>query len=303
VTRNAVESDVSVEARESAREQHKAARESAREQHEAAPERALTRDRDETKYVIHPLRIAGLLRVLSAELNKHRYTGEGANRLPDAQHYTTTVYFDTASRALYRAARENPVYNQKLRARAYYDVHSSLAELATSPDQFVRQDPWIFLELKQRDQTRTSKHRLRLKPTELVSFLGAGMTAEALGNEQSSDRAAILDFCSSRSEPLAPSAVVSYRRVSFEDGAGALRVTLDLDVAFFAPPRHLFQTERALLRGGFGKPVGSAPLCLLEVKRRSETPAWLARALEDSGAREETFSKFILASEAVHGSP
>jgi hypothetical protein len=39
------------------------------------------------------------------------------------------------------------------------------------------------------------------------------------------------------------------------------------------------------------------------VKRRAETPAWLTRALGECGAREESFSKFILASEAVHGTP
>jgi hypothetical protein len=270
-----------------------------------ALDRAMTRDREETKYVIHPLRLANLTRALSAELPRHRYSGEGANRLPDAQHYTTTVYFDSASRAMYRAARANPAYNEKLRARTYYDVHSSLAELSTSLDQFVRQDPFIFLELKRRDKTRTSKHRLRLRPSELVSFLGAESSAGALpgGAEQTADRAAIAAFWSQREEPLAPSCVVSYRRVSFEDEAGSLRVTLDMDVGFFAPPRHLFQTERALLRGNFGRPSGSAPLCMLEVKRRAETPAWLTRALGECGAREESFSKFILASEAVHGTP
>ncbi len=271
---------------------------------EGALDRAMTRDRDETKYVIHPLRLSNLMRALSAELPRHRYSGEGANRLPDAQHYTTTVYFDTASRALYRAARANPALNEKLRARVYYDVHSSLAELSTSLDQFVRQDPYIFLELKRRDKSRTSKHRLRLRPSELVSFLGAdsggALPAPA---EQSADRAAITAFWTSREEPLAPSSVVSYRRISFEDEAGTLRVTLDVDVGFFAPPRQLFQTERALLRGSFGRPVGSAPLCMLEVKSRAETPAWLARALSECGAREESFSKFILSSEAVHGSP
>jgi hypothetical protein len=44
-------------------------------------------------------------------------------------------------------------------------------------------------------------------------------------------------------------------------------------------------------------------LCLVEVKRRSDTPDWLVRALAETGAREESFSKFMLASEAVHGSP
>jgi hypothetical protein len=265
----------------------------------ALSERAMTRDREETKYVVHPLRMPAFLRALSGRIEPYRYTGEGANRLPDAQHYTTTVYFDTASRALYRAARDNPAYNEKLRARAYYDVHSSLAELATSPDQFVRQDPWVFLELKRREKTRTSKHRVRLHATELVSFLRAGMKLDT--SAPTPDWAAIAAFCSQRDEPLSPSCVVSYRRMSFEDRENSLRVTIDLDVAFFAAPRQLFQTEQALLRGSFGRPVGNAALCLVEVKRRADSPRWLESALSDSGARPESFSKFVLASEAVHG--
>jgi hypothetical protein len=57
-----------------------------------------------------------------------------------------------------------------------------------------------------------------------------------------------------------------------------------------------------LARSGLETPCAAAPTCLLEVKQRAGTPAWLARALDEARARPERFSKFVLASEAVHGS-
>jgi len=93
--------------------------------------------------------------------------------------------------------------------------------------------------------------------------------------------------------------IVNYRRLAFEDGTGSLRLTLDLDVAFYVPPVSLWEYKRALVRGSFGRPVGVVPGCLVEVKQRAAQPVWLSRALEENGARPEAFSKFSAASTAV----
>jgi hypothetical protein len=262
--------------------------------------RGLTLDRDEHKYLIPPARLAGFVRALRARLRPHRFTGEGANRLPEAQHFTTTVYFDTPSRALLHAAQSDPERNVKLRAREYYDVHSSLAELATDPEQIVRHQPWIFLELKRREGMRSTKHRLRLDKRALSDFFA--QAPDAAGHDDDAGaRAAILAFSRSHAEPLAPSCVVNYRRVAFEDQPGQLRVTLDVELAFYAPPAQLWTSTGALARGGLSAPRAGAPACLLEIKQRDGTPDWLAHALEAAQASPERVSKFVLASEAVHG--
>jgi hypothetical protein len=265
---------------------------------------AVTLDRDELKYLIPAAQLRAFVRTLRSELAPHHFTGQGANLLPEAQHFTTTVYFDTASRALLRASRAEPDRNVKLRARAYYDVHSSLAELATDPAQIVRHQPWVFLELKRRAGTRTSKHRLRLPRGEVARFFSAGgaePAAVAHAAPDAAEAAAIRTFCAALGEPLVPSCAVNYRRIALEDGAGALRVTLDLELAFYAPPRDLLARSAPLSRENLGTPAGTAPACLLEIKLRGQLPAWLARALDEARAKEQRISKFVLASEAVHG--
>jgi VTC domain len=269
-----------------------------------AHDSAVTLDRDELKYLIPGPQLAGFVRALRAELEPHRFTGEGANRLPEAQHFTTTVYFDTPSRALLRAARAEPERNVKLRARTYYDVHSSLAELATDPAQIVRHQPWLFLELKRRAGTRTSKHRLRLARAELAGFFSTDLAESTAGVESAPDaleRAAVRAFCAALGEPLMPSCAVNYRRVALEDASGALRVTLDLELAYYAPPADLWTRTAPLSRENLGTSRGAAPACLLEVKLRAEPPAWLTRALDRAQAKRQSLSKFVLASEAVHG--
>lgn len=272
-------------------------------------DRHLTLDRDELKYAIPAQQLGGLVRALRARLRPHRFTGQGANLLPEAQHFTSTVYYDTPSRALLRAAVAQPEHNVKLRARAYYDVHSSLAELATDPAQIVRHQPWVFLELKRRTGTRTSKHRLRVERAELAAFF---QTPDATASVSDADaarrpagwaeeRAALLAFCASLGEPLAPSCVANYRRLALEDESSQLRVTLDVELGFYAPPHDLWTRRGPLARESLGPPCAAAPACLLEVKLREATPIWLSRALEQAQAKRERLSKFVLASEAVHG--
>lgn len=262
---------------------------------------AVTLDREELKFSIPTARLGGFVRALRAQLSPHRFTGEGANRLPEAQHFTTTVYFDTPSRALLRAARAQPERNVKLRAREYYDVHSSLAELATDPAQIVRHQPWVFVELKRREGTRTFKHRLRLERGELDALFRAPEAALQGADARREERDAILAFCGSLGEPVAPSCIVNYRRVALEDAAGDLRVTLDVELGFFAPPPELWARRGPLSRARLGAPRAAAPSCLLEVKLRGALPAWLEDALAQAQATRERFSKFVLASEAVHG--
>ena len=55
----------------------------------------MTTDRSETKFLV-PMEVTGwLASQLTKQLPRHRFTGEGANRLPGASHLVTTIYFDT----------------------------------------------------------------------------------------------------------------------------------------------------------------------------------------------------------------
>jgi hypothetical protein len=65
----------------------------------------------------------------------------------------------------------------------------------------------------------------------------------------------------------------------------------------------LLSQQRPLLRDYLGAPRYEEPDYVLELKALEPPPAWLEELLARSGAARSTLSKFIIASEAVHGRP
>jgi len=279
---------------------------------EPAPSSAderITAERQELKYLLRGDRLGVFLAALERELTSHRFLGEGANRLPDPHHYVTTIYFDTPSRRHYRAAVSNVEANVKFRAKEYYDLHPSLAELATEPEHIVRYQPWLWFELKRKHHDRTAKLRLRVPKRGVPALFTSGhvvpeaFAAMELDVDDSawSGLEAIVGYCRDLGEPLEPSCLVNYRRLPFQSADGSLRVTIDLGLSFYAPGPDLWTRSRPLVRNELGPARGAIDEAVVEVKQRAATPAWLTRALEHSGVSPISFSKFVAASGAVHG--
>jgi hypothetical protein len=272
---------------------------------------SLTADRQERKFVVEEARTAGLVMALSRRLAPHRFRGEGASPIPAAQQFATTVYFDTPSRAHHRAlARGAEVGAEvKLRAREYYDLHPGLVELATDPQQIVRYQPWLWFELKLRDGPRTRKHRFRLNKRDVPVVLDGGyLSPEDLARaggvvavDVEHPVAHIVRHCRQLGEPLLADCLVNYRRLPWQDEQGVLRVTVDLDVAVFAPPADLWTRRQALVRSTLGRPCLVRADAVVEVKAVGAAPAWLDRLLADAGARPAPSGKFALATQAVRG--
>jgi hypothetical protein len=268
----------------------------------------ITAEREETKYLLPRERFASLARVLGQRIPPHRFTGEGANRLPDAHHFVTTVYFDTPTRSHFRAAVRDVAHNIKVRAKEYYDLHPSLAELATTPDQIVRFQPWVWIEMKRRDGTKTMKRRFRLPKREVpVVFAGGCISGEALLHEAERETAMLgvselVDYTQQLGEPLNANCLVNYRRLSWQEPDGSLRITVDVDLSFYPAPGDLWSRERALVRSLLGVPSASEPRLVIEVKRRAALPGWLSDALETCQAESVSFSKFVNAAGAVYES-
>jgi hypothetical protein len=268
----------------------------------------LTTDRTERKYVLASDAAAGMLGELGRRVAPHRYAGEGANTLPRARHYTTTLYFDTARRDLYRLALAGGRH-VKVRAREYYDLHPDLTELATDESELVRHRPVLWIELKIRDGERSQKHRIGLPKPEVREFfeqLAAGASVRAVQDEQSARELepVLAELRALRRElaaPLVLSCLVHYRRHAFEDAQDRLRITLDRELAAFAPPPDLLAVPRALTREHLGSAVCEEPLCVLEVKSRGSQPPWLEALLASHGAQASNYSKFEMASRAVAG--
>lgn len=272
---------------------------------QSAADASITAERDETKYLLPAATAMMLQAELARRLPAHRYTGERANTLSGAQHFVTTIYFDTPSHHHLNAALHDPAHNVKLRAKEYYDLHSSLAEVATSVSQIVRDQPWLWLELKRREGRRTHKRRVRLAKADAAQLFGhagaaAGVDLSGVFTHDE-DAREIAAYRASLAEPLVISCLVSYRRLSFQDTRGELRVTLDTELAYFAEPEGVWSTRAPLVRTRLGSPRGREARAVLEVKARAGVPAWLSDALANARSQPEPFSKFAAAARVVHG--
>ncbi|HVY29065.1 MAG TPA: VTC domain-containing protein [Polyangiaceae bacterium] len=271
----------------------------------SAPEAdaAITAEREETKYLVEPARLPTLLRQVAEHLEPHRFSGEAANRLPGAEHFVTTLYFDTPTRAYYTAARQNQQSNLKIRAKEYYDLHPSLAELATDPEQILRYQPWLWFELKRREGLSTSKRRFRFPKLSAATLFDEQRSPELsqLTGSERDDADAMIAHVRAQAEPIAPSALVNYRRLSFQNADSTLRVTVDLGLSYFPVPVDLFRRARPLSKSELGPRAGAETRAVVELKRLAPLPGWLEQALAQANSSAVTFSKFVAASEAVHG--
>jgi hypothetical protein len=266
----------------------------------STPDEVMTSDRLETKYLISPDRIGVLARALVPQLPAHSYSGPGASLMHDAHHFATTIYFDTPSQLLWQAACADIDHSVKVRAREYYDLQPNLAHVTAAPATVVPFDAKIWLELKRRITSQTLKHRFQIAKREVPAFLrGARGPAGEASQPVDSERQHIANYCHGVGEPLSASCLVNYRRLSFQDPDAMLRVTIDLDVTFYAPPADLWTRKCALLPTTLGVSRGHEPRAVVEVKRRTALPAWLEEAIDDARGEQTSFSKFILAGEAV----
>jgi hypothetical protein len=269
---------------------------------------AITADRAETKHLVGSDVAAAIARELGSKLAPHHFHGPGATILPGGLDYATTIYFDTRERDLYQEAVQRAVH-LKLRAREYYSMHPSLTDLVTDARELVRYTPVLWLEIKYRDGARTQKRRLGIPKRDVGRFFETGSVSsemlELVRPEYGADAAAVLEevasICRRYATPLRPDCVVNYRRAAWQDESGALRVTIDRAVAFFAPPADLFTRDFALVRGTLGPPVASLGSVVMEIKARGQLPSWLERTLGEHALAPQRFSKFVAASRTVHG--
>jgi hypothetical protein len=269
----------------------------------SAQDVAITAEREETKYLVGARELSALSRAISSQLSAHRFTGEAANRLPGAQHFVTTIYFDTPSLGYFVAAKSNARSNVKIRAKEYYDLHPSLAELATDPEQILRYQPWLWFELKRREGLTTSKRRFRFPKSAAATLFDENRVPEGLvqGGSEHSDAEFLISHVRAQTERVVPSAIVNYRRLAYQNEDATLRVTIDVGLSFFRVPPDLFRRSRPLSKSELGKPCGVEPRAVVEVKRLAPLPGWLSQALADAGGGAANFSKFVAASEAIHG--
>ena len=252
----------------------------------------LTGDRNENQYRLPRESAETVATTLSERLRRCRYSGGNVAGPLDPGQFVTTVYFDTPSRALYHEGLEH-VASLRLRARQYSGSGPS---------------PVLWLEVKHKLGIRSGKLRIGIPNREVLWFFGAGRITEEMirmrqrvyGGEAAQVLQEIATICERYREPLHADSVVNFRRVAWQDRKASLRVTLDLDLAFFPPMADLWTRTFPLIREGLGPPLHLESSGVLEVKTRGEPPSWLTSLLDAAGAEGRSYSKFEEASRAVH---
>jgi len=264
----------------------------------------VTTSRIERKYAIEACDAAVLARSLTGRLAPyHHDTVLGDARPP--QHYSTTVYFDTAGGCVLREAERGGPHC-KLRVREYYDAEDALdgRESGATP---VRSSQTLWLELKARDGDRTRKHRVAMPKAAAQHLFDSGEPRlELLMRSRQADwdpsdewRRVLLDWSRRLDGPLQASVVVNYRRSAWQNAAGTVRVTLDEDLAVFRPRPALWQLSDAWSRDVLGTAAYREPRCVLEVKCVGRTPGWLERALPAVKLEPVSWSKFVRGCRAI----
>lgn len=272
------------------------------------PRGDITSERRETKYLVSLDAVEALACALREHLPLHRFAGPNANPLPGAHHYITTIYFDTPSGQHYREASSGS-RSVKVRAREYYDVHPSLAEVATSSKDLLRYDPWLWFELKRRSAGRSEKRRFRVAKCAVPAFFEQAVSrvsspppalAEREAVDEANDDLAIIEeYLRHLDEPLSATCLVNYRRVAWQSPDTSLRVTLDLGLSYHAPPTDLFTREQPLERELLGRPASVMNDAVLEVKSRVVEPTWLLAAIRRASVAPVEFSKFVAATRSL----
>jgi hypothetical protein len=234
---------------------------------------------------------------VAAHLNVDSFHRHEAETTEPPAHYITTLYFDSDTQEIARAC-ECGVDNVRLRAREYCDQ---------LPEQEIRREPLLWLEVKTRTGASTRKVRFAIPSDEVQAALCDGVISEhlhfpSLAWGQSSEAVLheIAQLCM-HTGPLKPDCMARYRRRAWQDACETLRVTLDTELAFYRPRWSGTTLADAIAE----PPVALFSSGLVEIKARNEQPTWLRELIVELGLEpafegQRVFSKFVAASRAVH---
>ena len=234
------------------------------------------RDQRERRYLVDPERVPDILTALGDRLPLMSYV-PGSSRS-----FVVTTYLDSSERAyLSMVERSAGHLSLKVRVREYMP----LREANGRPEKLLS-GATCFLERKERVGQLRVKQRIELPKAEIAAVLRGEMPLAGDRTVVSALRAEL------DAHDLEPVLVSRYMRRVFGSDRG-LRVTVDEDIGFHAPPQRLYEQVAALTPEVLGTPVGRGPDHILELKEPSalDTPAWLVSLLDELEPADR-FSKF-----------
>ncbi|MBI4563292.1 MAG: VTC domain-containing protein [Planctomycetes bacterium] len=234
----------------------------------------LTTSRIESKYLLDPRRAEEVVARFSCA--------------EPADYGIVSLYLDRRDRALSWEALRKPERCAKLRVREYLPDGS----------------PFAWVEIKRRVGEWREKRRFKIARA-LIPFL---LENRDLGpwlqqvygrtNGEPGFRHAYDLVRRTASGGLIPVGTITVHRRVFALDHPPLRLTLDRDVAYHAPPNHGGVSSDPLVPGPV---LVREPRIIVEIKHRGRFPAWWARAFEDLTPAE--YSKFRTLLGCVNGVP
>lgn len=303
----------------------------------AERDRRMTADRKESKFLVPPRSVAPLMRHFASQMARHEHRtafeqfGGGCGEALDEEawvqisarrglvrHYITTLYFDTEDRDIYRQNIES-VSATKLRAREYYDIHPALTELVTAPREAVRDTSKLWLEVKHKARERTQKTRFCIPKIDTpklfehgeISHETVAIQQRLYGEQAHQALDQLTALIASFEQPLRADCIVNYRRRAWQSEDGQLRITLDSQISCMRPHDELWQNSAAWTRAVLGHAVYEQAESVLEVKTHGPVPQSLHSVMQQlaiepamlrtTSSAKRRYSKFLTASEAVHG--
>ena len=214
--------------------------------------------RVETKY---------MLTLPQAVFIGERLAARGFSRPDFGSPTVQSLYYDTPDHLLIRQSLERPAYKEKLRLRAYGE-----------PGRLTQS----FVEIKKKYRGVVYKRRFALPLEEAIAGLRSGELPESAGQVGRESLWMV------RRYGLLPAAVITYDRDAWFSGTDdSVRITFDRNLLFRSRDMDLNARADNL-------PLISADARLMEIKTPGTYPLWLARLLEEAGARRVHFSKYGL---------
>ncbi|MBI4819759.1 MAG: polyphosphate polymerase domain-containing protein [Deltaproteobacteria bacterium] len=225
-------------------------------------------NRYELKYIITSRDRDRLLPTIEAYMQADREGGPN--------YRVTSLYFDSADFACYRAKLDGVNYRRKLRIRRY-------GGLGLPPGA----DPLVMVEIKQRINRTTQKRRLATSLSKAYALCeGVAIPDELLLNPLDRAVAEEVTFLVGALQ-LRPTVVISYDRQAFAGSTFEPGLRITFDSMLTAGPAG----------EGLGPPKNPLPITkddgvILEVKANDVVPLWVSRLLAANGCTVRRFSKY-----------
>lgn len=180
------------------------------------------------------------------------------------------IYYDTPSWYLVRRSLEGPVYKEKLRLRTYGQPDDSTI---------------AFIEIKKKFKDIVYKRRIAMPYPDACRYLRTGIR-ERFKDYSSEQIAREIDWFLSSHPGIRPSMVICYDRVAWAGKADPeFRVTFDAGIRYRIK-------DLDLRMGSDGIPLLTPKQVLMEIKIPEAMPLVTARALDRSGIRMTSYSKY-----------